>query len=161
MTAEAFECPLCGRCGRSRKLYRPAMDKVRDRYWLKVLAAAALLIGSLAITEPSPYGLSLAVVVFFILIVVVAFALFLVAEIVPIMHSRTLSRSALAFLVFCALLRWIAFSQYFDGGTFYVGDRPYIMNGTIQVAGYLYISVYATVLTIAFRLIERPTATSA
>jgi len=137
------------------------MDKVRDRYWLKVLAATALVVASLAITEPSLFGLSLAVVVCFILIVVVACALFVVAELVPIMNSRTFLRSALAVLVFCALVRWIAFSHYFDGGTFYVGHRPYILNGTIQMAGYLYILAYATVLTVAFRLIERPTAPSA
>ena len=138
-----------------------AMKTVRDNYGLKVLAATALVVASLAITEPSLFGLSLAVVVCFALIVAVASALFAVAELVPIINSLALSRSALAFLVFWALVRWIAFSQYFDGGTFYVGHRPYILNGTIQVAGHLYILAYATVLTIAFRLIERPTAPSA
>lgn len=137
------------------------MDKVRDRYWLKVLAAAVLVVASLAITEQNLFGLSLAVVASFILIVLVACALFVVAEIVPIMRSLALLRTALAFLVFFALVRWIAFSQYFDGGTFYVGDRPYILNGTIQVAGYLYIFAYATVLTVALRLITSPTAPSA
>jgi phosphotransferase system glucose/maltose/N-acetylglucosamine-specific IIC component len=138
-----------------------AMEKVRDRYWLKVLAATALVVASLAITEPSLFGLSLAVVVCFVLIVVVTCAIFVVAELVPIMNRQTLLRSVLAFLVFWALVRWIAFSEYFDGGTFYIGHRPYILNGTIQVAGYLYILTYATVLTVAFRLIERPTARSA
>ena len=137
------------------------MDEGRDRYWLKVLTETALVVASLAITEPSLFGLSLAVVLSFVLIVVVAGALFVVAEMIPIINSLALARSALAFLVFCALVRWIAFSQYFDGGTFYVGYRPYILNGTIQVAGYLYILAYATVLTVALRLIERPTAPSA
>ena len=115
-----------------------------------------LVVASLAATEQSLFGLGLAVVVCFVVIVVVASGLFVVAEMVPKMNRLTLSRSALAFLIFFTLIRWIAFSQYLDGGTFYVGHRPYILNGTIQVAGYFYILAYAIVLTVALRLIERP-----
>lgn len=132
------------------------MNRVRDRAWPKVVVATMLVVASLAMTEPSLFGLGLAVVVCFILIVVVACALFAVAKIIPMMSRSALSRSALAFFVFFALIRWVAFSQYLNGGTFYVGYRPYILNGSIQFAGYFYILAYSTILTVAVRLIERP-----
>ncbi len=130
-------------------------------YLGRVAFAAALIVGSLAVTEPSLYGLAISTASMLALVAALALALHLLAAVFPALQIFSVLRSAPVFGASVFLMHHIAFSNYLEGGTYFSGDIPYIINGDVQVAGYVYVLSYALVLTAAVRLIERtrpPTA---
>ncbi|MBJ2150890.1 hypothetical protein [Paracoccus sp. IB05] len=117
----------------------------------------ALVIGSLAITERSLFGLAFATLVMLALIVALAF---LVSLLFPVPRRYSALRLVPLFGISALLVRRLFFSQYLEGGTLIYGHTPLIREGSLQVAGYGFVLGYAFVITLAVWLIERPRPSS-